>query len=234
LHVTDDLDRIRAMNDGVSGLRGAVDLRFCGTGTDRSAADALRLRGRPFALVDVASTGARGCDTTADVTGVVAHLLRRGLQVVLLPQDPRPGCGDRALCDRAAAVFGETSVQVLEEPLLPIELRGVAAEAQLVVTGRRALAIMALTCCTPVVGVSGDRSVAEVLRLCGTRDGCVQPRRGFVSAVRRLVDRVVDDRPAATATIAALLPDLVALAAQSLDGLPLRSRPRELDGRRSA
>ena len=217
--VYDDLDRIRAMNDGVDGLRRAVDLRFAGFGLDDGVLAALGIGDGPVALVDACARGLGGVDPTADVMGVVAHLQRRGIHVLLLPQDLRKESGDPALCERVAQLLGGTGVQVVGRALRPSELRALADRASVVVTGRAAVAVLASTCAVPVVGLSADRAVAGVLRLTGDPERCVQPRPGFAPAVGRLLDQVLDADDAAAAGRHAL-PELVPLARAALDGLP--------------
>jgi colanic acid/amylovoran biosynthesis protein len=217
--VYDDLDRIRAMNDGIDGLRRAVDLRFAGFGLDGGVVAGLGIGDGPVALVDASARGLGGADPTADVMGVVAHLQRRGIHVLLLPQDLRESSGDLALCERVAQLLGRSGVQVVGWALRPSELRALADRARVVVTGRAAVAVLASTCAVPVVGLSADRAVAGVLRLTGDPERCVQPRLGFAPAVGRLLDQVLDADDA-TAAVRHALPELVPLARASLDGLP--------------
>ncbi|KQQ81285.1 polysaccharide pyruvyl transferase family protein [Aureimonas sp. Leaf324] len=91
---------------------------------------------------------------TAEATRTLID--RRGVSVLLLPHDFRPGNnGDVAMLERvAAAVDRPDRVRLQAGEISAAEIKGLAAETELVISARMHLAIAALGAGVPVVGIT--------------------------------------------------------------------------------
>ncbi len=154
----------------------------------------------------------------ADYTRVIRTLRDRGLRVVIVPHVSRPGADDLPLCRAIAAAADDPGVSLVERLLAPSEIRGLAARATIVVTGRMHLAVMALLAGTPPVTVATQGKVEGLMRLFERPELCVAPGPGFADRAIAAIDAVLDD-DSARDRILDHLPAVTALAAANVVGM---------------
>ncbi|MGW9113321.1 polysaccharide pyruvyl transferase family protein [Microbacterium sp. NPDC055683] len=212
-------ERLRA--DGIAPTRTVADVVFAATGVDRAARDELGLTG-PYAVVNVSGGIARRADLVADYAVVVRRLRDLGLRVVVLPHVVGTAVDDRAASEALRRAVPE-GVAVVERALAPAEVRGLVDGAEIVVTGRMHLAVMALPFATPAVVLASQGKVEGLMALAGTPEMCVRPRVGLGADVVRLVEAALPAGSPARTSIAAAVPVLRGMAADGFRGLPARA-----------
>jgi polysaccharide pyruvyl transferase WcaK-like protein len=210
---------------GLSNVEPAADLAF----TMKMPADAFVRNERstvgvaPSAVVAGYCTKA-GIDYPALLGSFVDRLIDvRDVDVVVFPHSSRRRVTGGRMDDRpvASAVHAATTrrdrVRLVDDPLGPVELRGLIGGFDLLVTSRFHAMISALATTTPVLVVGWSHKYEEVLREMGLAD-CAADWRD--ADAEQLVARTVDllDRAAAIrATIADALPAVVARSARNYE-----------------
>lgn len=119
---------------------------------------------------------------------IVEHLRSKGLHVVFLPHDSRPSVDDRRACAEVINLVGANGVTLIKRMLTPSEVRGLLSRANLVVTGRMHVAIMALYSGVPPITLSRQGKVDGLMSLFESPELSIQPTLGFSSDVTRQVD----------------------------------------------
>lgn len=145
-------------------------------------------RSRPFAVLNVSALVARAVAPRA-YTPIVTSLTDAGLTVVLVPHVLRGTSDDVAACRAVAALHPET--QLVERLLAPAEVRGLVADARLVVTGRMHLAIMAAVRGVPAITFSTQGKVQGLMALLGVDRLCVEPGPDLGARVVPLVHELL-------------------------------------------
>ncbi|WP_395640498.1 polysaccharide pyruvyl transferase family protein [Pseudolysinimonas sp.] len=182
----------------------------------------LRERGATVCLLNVSALIASRVDLAADYRAIVAGLVAEGHHVVVVPHVGGHGNDDRTAARVALGVQGDSAdITFVEDLLAPREIKALAAEADLVVTGRMHLSVLAMSVGTPAIVFATQGKVEGLLGHFGLAKFALVPSPGL--AVRVL--ELAGDRPRlarARAEISAALPRVRRLAAQNLAGLPLQ------------
>ncbi len=218
----DPLSAERARRDGIS-VTDTADLVFLATSRDDDVLAGIA-PGVPaderIALINASGLVGSGDSQVHDYATIIAELRADGMRVIIVPHVSRPGADDLPLCRRIAAEFADDpSVSLVERLLAPAQIRGLAARASVVVTGRMHLAVMALLAGTPPITVATQGKVEGLMRLFGWRELCVQPGDGFAARVEPVLRGILDDPEGARARLLESRAGVVALAAANVDGL---------------
>ena len=181
----------------------------------------------PLAIVNVSALVGRGLDQTVEYRAVIDHLLDTGYRVVLLPHVSRPNSDDIASCERVYDAVSEgrtdsSRLLLVLHLLPPATIRGLTALADLVVTGRMHLAIMALGNGVPAITLATQGKVEGLMQLIGIPQLCVEPREGMAARVIEVIEMVRSDASVA-ARLKDELPRIRTLARRNLDGLATES-----------
>lgn len=220
--VRDPLSAERARRNGVAGVQEVTDIVFSARTRDGSVRDALDLpTGVPFALVNASALVAGLVDQVPEYQRIVDRLRVVGVHVVLLPHVSRP-FGDDTIAVRAVAErVGSEGVTVLDRVLMPAEIRGLAADALLTVTGRMHLAIMSLSLGVPAITLATQGKVEGIMRLIGLPELCIEPVPGFADRVLAVIDRILAEPggDGVRATIETAMPPVRRLSALNTRGL---------------
>ncbi|MEZ0491223.1 oligosaccharide flippase family protein [Kineococcus sp. TBRC 1896] len=219
LLVRDPVSAERLAADGVSPVIPVADVVFSARTRDDAAADRYAPEGARTALVNASGLIAKRADLLGDYEVVVRDLLARGLRVVLLPHVLRTGSDDLTACEALAERFSPDEVTVVRELLTPAQVRGLAARATLVVTGRMHLAVMASMSAVPAVTLATQGKVEGLMRLLGTPELELAPRSGFSAHVPDLVDRVLPDDSPTREALQRNLEMVTGLSRRNLAGL---------------
>lgn len=157
-------------------VRPAADLAF----TMHMPADALVRNDRstvglaPSAVVKGYCDGA-GLDYVALVAGLADHLVDAGHDVVVFPHSSRRRVTGGRMDDRPvtrAVHAASPRTRLVDDPLGPVQLRGLIAGLDLLVTSRFHAMVSALATTTPVLVIGWSHKYAEVLDEFGL-EGCV-------------------------------------------------------------
>lgn len=193
LLLRDPASAARVRDLGVAGVHETADIVFT---DERVAVDLppeLAALPRPYALVNASGLIARTVDHGVEYAGLVADLRARGIHVVLLPHVLRDSADDRAACRTVRDAVGADGVTLVEGMLSPSVIRRLAAEAEIVVTGRMHLAVMSLAQGVPAVTLASQGKVEGLMRLFDWPQLCVAPRPGMSADIRAVVADVLSD-----------------------------------------
>lgn len=212
------LRRIHA--DGLPNAVGTSDTVFRLTTTDPTIAQSREFEGfvgRPFAIVNASALVARGLDQIAELRAVIDAFLASGRNVVVLPHVQRGDHGDIEEGTRVAQGYPEGQVLLVDRLLEPSEIRSLTERAEVVVTGRMHLAIMALSQGTPALVVSTQGKVEGLAELFETQDLLLEPAPGFGSVA---IERIAPERlETFRKRVAERLPIVTDLASRNFEGL---------------
>lgn len=215
----DPLSAERARRAGVQRVEEVTDIVFSARARDGAFRESLALpAGVPFALVNASALVATMVDQVPEYERIVDRLRSAEVHVVLLPHVSRP-IGDDKIAVRAVAErVGTEGVTVVDRVLMPAEIRGLAEDALLTVTGRMHLAIMSLSLGVPAITLATQGKVEGIMRLIGLPQLCVEPTPGFADRVLPVIDRILAE-PGVRTTIDNALPEVRRLSAFNTRGL---------------
>jgi colanic acid/amylovoran biosynthesis protein len=220
LLLRDPVSAERARGDGLP-VTDAADLVFLATTRDDSAVTRYVSELRPEqSLALVNASGLVGDDSQAkDYVRVIRHLRSRDHRVVIVPHVSRPGADDLPLCRVIAAEIDDPDVSLIERLVSPGEIRGLAARADIVVTGRMHLAVMSLMAGTPPITVSTQGKVEGLMTLFDRPELCVAPGEGFADRVIAIVDGILDAGDPLRSALLRRMPVVKDLASENMAGL---------------
>lgn len=209
LMLRDPVSAARARADGLDNVIDAADTVFSAHAVDHAAAAEL-LRGvaadARIALVNASGLVGRALSQVDEYLALIGRLRARGLTVVLLPHVSRPGADDMTICREIHARLADADTLLIDTLLPPAAIRGLTARAELVVTGRMHLAIMAFYNAVPAITLATQGKVEGLMQLFGTESLCVEPSTGFGARIASVADEVLDRLDEVKDHIAAQLP----------------------------
>lgn len=216
----DPLSEERLRTLGCHPISGA-DLVFAATTVDTESADqllaGLGVLGGRYALVNASALVARTHDQTPGYVEVLELLRAAGITPVLLPHvDRTTGRDIDALLQIAAGSVPGTAI--LHDVPRPAVVRGLCRNAEIVISGRMHLGVMALLMGAVPVVVSTQGKVQGLLRLFGVEELTVDTGAAFAENLRRAVGAAVDGRADLAARIAGALPSVKQKAARNVAG----------------
>ncbi|MFB2586738.1 polysaccharide pyruvyl transferase family protein [Herbiconiux liukaitaii] len=209
----------------VQGLQESADIVFCADDRDESALEAVRKRlggERPFVVLNASALVQKRVNQVPDYLQIAKYFEGAGFSIVLVPHVLRASANDLDSCRKVMAAMDEAGVagHLIEEQLSPSQVRGIAAGASVVVTGRMHLAVMALGQGVPAFVLSTQGKVAGLAKMFEQPDLCVEPNLGFSSAV---IDSLVPDPVQEIArrqeAVRRALPRVRELARKNFEGL---------------
>lgn len=209
LLLRDPLSAARARGDGLENVVDAADTVFSAQAVDHTVADEL-LRALPadarIAVVNASGLVGKSLSQVDEYVAVIRRLRQRGLTVILLPHVSRPGADDMVICREIHERLADPGALLVGTLLAPAAIRGLTARAELVVTGRMHLAIMALYNAVPAITLATQGKVEGLMQLFGTEALCVEPSAGFGARIVGVADEVLDRLDEVRDNIAARLP----------------------------
>ena len=211
----DPLSAQRAAGDGVVGVTPTADLVFLA----ETVAPAPIALPTPYAIVNVSGLIARTADHTGEYLRIVDHFRSVGIHVVLLPHVIKAMTDDLTACRKVAQLVGDQGVTLISTVLTPAQVRGLAAGAELTVTGRMHLAVMSLLGGTPAIALATQGKVEGLMELFGAAEFCVPPVAGFADTVIDLARSIADGASPVRGAIDRALPEVIALAGRNTAGL---------------
>ena len=184
----------RLAHDRVEGLEQVADMAFS-LGKPQPLPSAFEERfaawrnpALKLALVNISAlVGARE-NLDDDHRSVVNDLRDAGYQVVVVPHVIRDKNDDLAASDRVLSGREFDDVLRLQELLAPRQIAQLASRADLVFTGRMHLAVLALGQGVPAIVMSTQGKVAGLLELFSIARHSIEPRPGFATLVRPLIE----------------------------------------------
>ncbi|MFC9770254.1 MULTISPECIES: polysaccharide pyruvyl transferase family protein [unclassified Pseudarthrobacter] len=216
----------RLDSDGVSGLEATSDTVFSLRGemdvpeTD----DWIRTElagGRNIALLNISGLIAARIDLSTDYSRILEFLLSANYSVVLLPHVIRDGDDDLLATEKftesLSAPLGH--VYVVKSTLRPQQIRRLATQSSLVVTGRMHLAVIALSSEVPTITLGTQGKVEGLYDLLGIKHLCLEPRPGFSSECVEAIKGLIANPESAKGPIRSRLPEVVGSSSVNFSGL---------------
>ncbi|ALJ19083.1 polysaccharide pyruvyl transferase family protein [Microbacterium sp. No. 7] len=207
----------RLMDDRVSRVRTVADLVFAADAVGAVPAGIVAA-GRPYALVNASALVARRLDLVDDYVDLVRALADE-VDVVLVPHVSRPNDDDIDVCRRIHARAGDARVRLVDELLAPADVRALARGAQVVVTGRMHLAVIALSQGVPAIVLNTQGKVDGLADMFGRPELCLAPQRGFAVAAIASARRELSPPGPLRQAVDERLPHVRALSRRNTEGL---------------
>jgi polysaccharide pyruvyl transferase WcaK-like protein len=221
LMLRDPFSAERARADGLENVVSVADTVFSLKDADEDAARSLvdLPSGRHLALVNVSALIGRKFAQEDDYEAVVRHLHARGFDVLLVPHVCVPGMDDRAACRAVLDRVDLARTAMIDRVLSPAEIKGLCAQADLVLTGRMHLSIMALSAGVPAITLASQGKVEGLMSLFEAPFLAVEPRPGMAADIIDTVDRVIEERDALQVRLVERMERVLQLSAQNFVGL---------------
>jgi len=210
----------RAEADGLTRVVRVADTVFSATPLDHAPSARSTEGLGPYVVVNVSGLLHGRRDLVGPFTRLVAHLRERDLAVVVLPHVRRPGGDDVAVCTEVAARFpDDPGVRLVDRIWTPSQVRALVTGAELVVTGRMHLAVLALSREVPAVCLASQGKVEGLMDLVGTPQLAVQPDEHLHDTLVDVTDAALAERDSLRATVSASSARLRALSRRNFDDL---------------
>lgn len=218
----DPLSYSRLVADGIRNVEQVADTVFAATTIDpESPADEWMSRreatGTPVAIVNCSALIGNRIDQIPDYVSIIRALTERGYAVVLLPHVMRTSDDDLSESRKLYAALSDDSIFLIESQLSPAQVRGLAKRAQIVITGRMHLAIMALMHGRLPVTLSTQGKVEGLYELFNIEPMAVEPVLGMSAAVIERVGRA--ENPALIKVVHSQLSEVIALGRRNFSDL---------------
>jgi polysaccharide pyruvyl transferase WcaK-like protein len=164
-----------------------------------------------YAVVNVSGLIEARTNQRDEYARIVSALRRMGLDLAFVPHVVRGGDGDSEVTALVYGELGGVADFFVSEELTPSQVRELTRGAEVVVTGRMHLAILAATVGTPAVTLATQGKVDGLYDLLGLDAFVVSPTPGFGERVSEVL--ATYDRHAVRAQIEGRVPQLQRLAA---------------------
>lgn len=176
---------------------------------------AWREQGKRIALVNISALVGARMNQSPEYGVIFAGLAELGYAVVVLPHVIRSSGDDLAASQAVLAAAGVTPDVLVERLLEPAESRWLASKADVVVTGRMHLAVLALTAATPAITLGTQGKVEGLFQMFEAPEFAVAPTAGFGHVVTAQIASIHENAESVRAGLAAHVPDVVERAASN-------------------
>lgn len=196
LCVRDPHSANRMSADGVGRLREVADVVFSlvptviAEGAVHEWIRTQRMREKKVVVINVSGLLDHRFGITQKMGELVTSVRSAGHAVLLLPHVIRSGDDDLAASRKLPLPVGGEDLFVIEHLLSPSEVASITQEADVVVTGRMHLAIIAIGAGTPAIVMSSQGKVSGLLERVGTPELEIDPQSDFVPILQSLIDEV--------------------------------------------
>lgn len=213
LNFRDGISQERAVSEGMTTATLTSDIVFSDDSADEkhlltSFCTSARQSGRRIALVNASGLVAKRMSQTGEYVTIVDHLLKNNFSVVLLPHVFRATGDDLEECKKILGMLPSGEVRLVDSMLRPSAVRSLCQDADLVITGRMHLAVMALGQGVVPITLGTHGKVEGLYRHFQGLDFCVEPKVGFGRQIADLVPAAMEQSPGWKAS----LPSVTALS----------------------
>jgi polysaccharide pyruvyl transferase WcaK-like protein len=210
--------RDRLLSDNVDGVIPASDMvfAFSGDSVDRPpmpAVDKVQQTGKKVAVVNVSGLIGSKIEQDTEYEHILGTLEDLGYECLLVPHVSHSNVDDIA----ATARLREKSALArragfLETLISPTEVLSIVRRADVVVTGRMHLSILALSAGTPVIALATQGKVSGLMKFFGVPEHCIEPTEGFGARVSRVLVDLEGNRHVILEKMRSNLPAVQALS----------------------
>lgn len=190
LCVRDPVSFKRLQQAGVENTKQVADMVFANETTQNDGIEDILdyCQNKKIAIVNASGLIAKDIDQLSEYSKIIDNLNDKGYSIVLLPHVIRPGANDLPICKALADKY--SNAFLVERLLEPDQVKRLAKEAKIVVTGRMHLSIMSLNQMIPSVVLSTQGKVDGLMQLFQTEDLSVEPVSNFGERVCHLIDQI--------------------------------------------
>ena len=194
----DSLERL--VKDNVEGVVQAADLVFAfpADGSEpcpRLTAGPDENQDQKLAVVNVSGLIGRKIDQNPEYELILQTLHRLGYRCLLLPHVSHSKADDiDAISNLRSWSALARSAEVVDSLISPSEVLSIVKRADVVVTGRMHLSILALSAGIPVIVLATQGKVSGFMKLFGIPDHCVEPTEGFGKRISKLLHYIEKNR----------------------------------------
>lgn len=193
LCVRDPVSFSRLQRAGVANLRQVADMVFANDNTQSAGIEDVLdfCAGKNIALVNASGLIAKDLDQIQEYSKVMDKLSEKGFSIVLLPHVIRKGANDLPVCQELAKKYPDAFL--VNRLLHPDQVKRLAQEARIVITGRMHLSIMSLNQKVPSVVLSTQGKVDGLMQLFETEALSIAPEKGFSTLICLQIDKICAD-----------------------------------------
>lgn len=210
--------RERLLKDNVPNVTQSSDMVFAFSGSSTEPSSLPVVNGdkeckQKIAVVNVSGLIGSKIEQNTEYEHVLETLEDLGYSCLLLPHVSHSNVDDIAATVRLRSRSAVAKrAGFLEELISPTEVLEVVRKADVVVTGRMHLSILALLASTPVIVLATQGKVSGLMKLFGIPDHCVEPTVGFGRRVSGLLVGLERNRQEVLDRMNSNLPAVRALA----------------------
>jgi colanic acid/amylovoran biosynthesis protein len=207
----------RLLKDDVSSVTQASDMVFAFpsssvTSSSRPVMNTDTNAEKKMAVVNVSGLIGSRIEQNVEYEHVLETLEDLGYSCLLLPHVSHSNVDDIAAISSLRAQSAVASRARFQQELMsPTDVLEIVRKADVVVTGRMHLSILALSTCTPVIVLATQGKVSGLMKLFGIPDHCVEPTVGFGRRIARLLVGVEKNREEILDKVSSNLPAVRAL-----------------------
>lgn len=206
----DSLDRL--VRDEIPAVTQSSDMvfAFSGVPTETPAlpvANGAKGAGQKMAVVNVSGLIGKKIEQNAEYEHLLKTLEDLGYSCLLLPHVSHSTVDDISATVRLRSTSEAAErAGFLEKLISPSEVLSIVRTADVVVTGRMHLSILALSAGTPVIVLATQGKVSGLMKLFGIPEHCVEPTAGFGARVSSLLINLEKNRQEVLALMSSNLP----------------------------
>lgn len=198
----DPHSRARLRKNGIEAVE-AADVVFLHAGVAETNEHEALVRGwveagKRVAIVNMSGLINSTLNQNEEYAHIVETLGELGYEILLLPH---VSTDIPVIESFKASSADHKDVNHVDRLLTPSEVKALAAQADVVVTGRMHLSILALSSGVPSIVLATQGKVLGLMELVGTPASCIDPVRGFASQVTGQLRELDINRSATAATI---------------------------------
>lgn len=149
----------------------------------------LAAKDQPLAIVNLSALVGRSLDIVAEMQDTVLHLFRLNYSVVLLPHVNRGDRGDIYFARELAKRLASDNLVLVDRLLSPSNVRWITSLADVVITGRMHLSIMALSQGVPSMVIATQGKVEGLAEMFKMPDLLVPAEAGLGQVIASRLDR---------------------------------------------
>lgn len=193
LYLRDPVSMARASSVGLKNIYQSADMVFRAKGIDPRWAESSLPRewNGEYVIVNASGLISKESSQKSAYVDLLKHVVGLGFNVVVLPHVCRKGADDRVICRDIVEAYPSEKIFLVNRVLAPAEVRALASNAKVSVTGRMHLSVMSLYNCVPAITIGTQGKVEGLMQLFDLPELCLSnvTGEGLVRAFDSVVGR---------------------------------------------
>lgn len=192
--VRDPISYKRLVEAELKNIRQVSDVVFANGNTEKQGIEDILnycSSDKKIAIVNASGLISEDINQIKEYSQIIDKLIGLAFSIVLLPHVIRGGADDLPVCQKLAIKYPE--VFFVNRLLEPDQVKRIAKDASLVVTGRMHLSIISLNQNTPSIVLSTQGKVDGLMEFFETKNLSVEPKPNFGFVVSDLISDINND-----------------------------------------